>query len=280
MSSPRIGNLVVYSGEVRAEDLVSPNLTRYKIVEAMVHLALSLLETPEASRSLADVATAIIQARDKSRSSTPRHIYRDSMQNMPYWIQRFLGRMRANFPPVCISGYCMGEAEAQRRDWGMDMDRYDAGPDAGTMFVSEAIISNMLYLLEQGAGTTSESYKLFKFQMTISVAHEILHFLTGFLTGTPRPNTPRDVTARPYNRPNTGEAGRFWESRFLGGFLECWSVPSDPLGFRQPGQPFLFNEGSRSTSTGEEVSMAYVEELLKGRKWSHSAPLLSKSHFS
>jgi hypothetical protein len=61
---------------------------------------------------------------------------------------------------------------------------------------------------------------LFKFQMVISVAHEILHFLTGFLTGNLKPSTPKGVTAEPYGQPRVGEAGRYWESKLLGGFVE------------------------------------------------------------
>jgi hypothetical protein len=276
MSGPRIGNLVVYSGEVRPEDLIAPNSTRYKIVEAMIHLALSLLETQAGRRSLADVAAAIIQERDNtpgSRSRRPPHIYRDSIDNLPSWIQRFITRMRGNFPPVCISGRCLGEAEAEKHNWGagpgmnMDMGRYDAGPAAGILFLSEPIISNMLYVVQEAEGTDSNSYKLFKFQMTISVAHEIVHFLTGFITGTQVPDTPPRVTAPPYdNRTDMGEAGRFWESRLLGGFVEFWFSPSDPLGVRQPGRPYLFNAGSLPTATGQPVSMGYVEELLNARR--------------
>jgi hypothetical protein len=54
----------------------------------------------------------------------------------------------------------------------------------------------------------SSTYNLFKFQMAITTAHEIVHFLTGFLTGNKLPlTTPRSFP------------GLIWE-------LELWRVRS------------------------------------------------------
>ncbi|KAK4157366.1 hypothetical protein C8A00DRAFT_40211 [Chaetomidium leptoderma] len=254
MSRPNVGNLVVYSQE-GDDDVVLPSTsTRYRIVEAIVHLALSLLETARGRR--------VWLTGSSRRRPPPPHIYRDSLANMPYWIQRFLQSMRENFPPISISGGFNGEAAASKYDWGQDMNDYDAG-GAGVLYVSEAIISNMTHVRQQASASTGSSYELFKFQMTISVAHEIVHFLTGFITGTILPDTPPAVTAVPYNdRGDVGEAGRYWESMFLGGFVECWSSTSDPLGPRQAGLPYLFNAGSKQSATGQQVSMSYVEEFL------------------
>lgn len=67
----------------------------------------------------------------------------------------------------------------------------------------------------------------------------------------------------PYKRQkDLGEAGRYWESIILGGFVECWSSASDPLGVRQPGIPYLFNPGSTQSATGRQVSMSYIQEFL------------------
>lgn len=188
------------------------------------------------------------------------------MDNMPHWIRRFLQSMRGNFPPVCIAGTVDGEASTKKYDWGDDMSEYDAG-HAGVLFLSETIISNMTYVRQQPPEIARSSYDLFKFQMAISVAHEIVHFLTGFITGTTSPDTPPAVTAEPYdNRDDVGEAGRYWESIFLGGFVEFWSSKSDPLDFRQPGQPYLFSVGSMENATGQLVSMSYVQEFLNERR--------------
>jgi hypothetical protein len=225
----------------------------------------------------------IIQVREStggSRRRRPTHIYRDSLSNMPAWIRRFLQSMRRNFPPVCIAGppHVRGEAAAEKDDWGQDMMQYDAGA-AGVLFLSEAIISNMSHARQQDPTTAQFSYQLFKFQMAISVAHEIVHFLTGFITGTMVPDTPPRVTAEPYNdRADVGEAGRYWESIILGGFVEFWSSTTDRLGVRQAGMPYLFNTGNQQTSTSQKVSMAYIEDFLDGRTYSRFLASLASSH--
>jgi hypothetical protein len=262
MSTPNVGGLVVYDQDGE----LSPDTTRYRIVEAAVHLALCLLETSKGRRSMVDVATAIIQERDDHRPQPLHHIYQDDLQNMPNWIRTFLQRMRNDFPAVKIHKAVKGEASAERYDWGNNMNQYIAG-EAGVLWMSEAILSNMTYLYENRTIPGNRySYKLFKFQMVISVAHEIMHFLTGFLTGSVKPSTPKGVTAQPYGTSRIGEAGRYWESMLLGGFVEFWSEPDHPLGRRQPGVPYLFKSGSRSNGTGQQVSRTYIEEFIDNER--------------
>ena len=261
---PPIGNFRVYAGLYVEEDELSPSSTRYRIVEAIVHLALSLLETAKGRDSLANVARSIIRERDAApgtRRRRPHHIYpdpvdgtKDSRKKMDYWIEKFLRSMRQGFPPVVIC-VTKGEAAAGKLHWGDDMAHYVAS-DAGIPDVSTGIIDNMVNTLSQRSTqlrsanrrTAVDVYDLFKFQMVISVAHEIVHFLTGFLTGTIEPHTPPGVNAAPYDQTTdgTGEAGRHWESQLLGGFVECWSELDHPLDLRQSGVPYLFASGSLS----------------------------------
>ncbi|KAK4099870.1 hypothetical protein N658DRAFT_539110 [Parathielavia hyrcaniae] len=226
---PSIGALKVY-GENGQE--LDPTSTRHRIVEAFVHLALCLLETEEGQNSLAEVATTIIKEREGTsgtRSWRPRHIYRDSLANMPYWIRVFLRT-------------------------------------AGHLEVSQAIISNMTYV-RQHPEDAADAYDLFKFQMAITVAHEIVHMLTGFITGTSLPDTPPNVNVKPYikkyGKGVQGEAGRYWESIILGGFVEFWSVPNHPLGMQQAGEPYLFLPGEKETAQGREVSRTYIKIFLR-----------------
>jgi hypothetical protein len=188
--------------------------------------------------------------------------------------------MRGNFPPVCIAGppHVDGEASAEKNDWGHDMMQYDAGA-AGVLFLSEAIISNMSHARQQNPTIAQFSYQLFKFQMAISVAHEIVHFLTGFITGTMQPDTPPRVTAEPYNdRADVGESGRYWESIILGGFVEFWSSPTDRLGVRQAGVPYLFIRGNQQTSTGQKISVSYIEDFLDERTYSRFSTSLGEQN--
>jgi hypothetical protein len=271
MSTSRVGKLLVYCEEDGNNTELPQESTQYRIVEEVIHLALSLLETQEGRRSLVDVATEIIQPRNNSQLSSPRrprHIYRDSMQNLPQWIERFLRSMRNNFPPVGISDEVDGEADAEPHNWGHDMAQYDAGAAAGFLWLNKGIINNMTDAWQQGQGQphAQSAYDLFKFQMTISVAHEIVHLLTGFLTGPDQAHTPPEVTAAaPLNtKGNKGEAGRNWERKLLGGSLEHWSSNTDPLQVRQAGVPYLFNAGDPSTANGQPVCMTYVREFVSG----------------
>lgn len=283
MSTIGLENLQIYFEEdTGGQSELLPTSTRYRIVKAIIHLALCVLETPEGRRSLADTAWAIIRARNNtpgSRSRRPHHIYTDSPARMSYWIDRFLSSMRTNFPGVVIAERGLeGEAEVEKYDWGSDMQDYDPR-DAGVLHVRKAIVANMTNVLPQHPSDDTINYDLFKFQMVVSVAHEMLHFLTGFLTGTATPDTPPAVNAAPYTEVSgdQGEAGRSWQRLLFGGFVEMWSVESDPLGPRQPGTPFLFPSGPSSTTAGREVSMAYVQEFLNQGKSHNVAVAISPS---
>ncbi|KAI1390125.1 uncharacterized protein F4822DRAFT_224958 [Hypoxylon trugodes] len=71
--------------------------------------------------------------------------------------------------------------------------------------------------------------------MAITVAHELMHFFTGFLTGYDYSMTPEQVSYLPsfYNREArdgrmVGESGRAWEGNVLGGVVEAMEELSQP----------------------------------------------------
>ncbi|KAF4469571.1 hypothetical protein FALBO_3533 [Fusarium albosuccineum] len=253
---------------------------RYKIIEAVINLALSILETDDGKESLEDVAKAII--RQGRRMPTPRpDIYtgevrdqrdlEDPNQDMPDmagWINSFLNSVKQDFPTVIVDEGVQGEAFVRRLEWGNSMDDYRAGP-AADMHLSSVIIENMVYAREQFDPQSSDyqhytdSYNMFKFQMGISIAHEIMHLLTGFLVGNPKQNTPPRVTMPGFGTRRNGESGRYWERIFLGGAVEFWSSENDILGVRQAGTPYLFPDGQPS-SAGRQVSRRYINNFLAG----------------
>ncbi|KAM6523989.1 hypothetical protein FSOLCH5_004596 [Fusarium solani] len=259
MSQSRVLDLQIRPG--RWFDGVEPlpsTSTRYKIVEASVHMGLSILETPEGRQSLARVARAIIE---EGRSEQPprRDIYKGSLKDMPAWINRFLTSMRFNFPAIFIHDEVGGEAEAQRLDWGDNMQDYDAGL-GGRISLSSALIDNMVYAHQQLPQMAGDSYIRFKFQMGLSIAHEIVHLLTGFITGDPNPLTPPEVSLLRYGDSEAGEAGRYWEHILFGGVVEFWSFNDDPMNVRQTGTAYFFENGDRD-ATGYAVSLGYMNEF-------------------
>lgn len=103
----------------------------------------------------------------------------------------------------------------------------------------------------------NEDYERWVFRMALSVAHELTHFFTGYITGDGRPITPNNVSVPGW--PG-GEAGRAWEIATFGGIVEFWSERTDPS---QPGEPIIFEDFRRDTP-GYCVSNSYVEKFARG----------------
>ncbi|KAK4645122.1 hypothetical protein QC761_0059770 [Podospora bellae-mahoneyi] len=171
--------------------------------------------------------------------------------------------MRVDFPFVYLS-IIQGEGEAVRvKDphWRNDLTKWQPKA-AGPLYLHRHIINNMIACLRK-PDEARENYKVFKFQMAITVAHEIVHFLTGLLID-PIPRrqyTPPRVTLEIYGDRAKGEAGRFFEKMLLGGVLECYEDPTDRLGDQQAGEPWVFPD-SKNSSVGHRVSMAYIHRFI------------------
>lgn len=63
------------------------------------------------------------------------------------------------------------------------------------------------------------------FQVAVTLAHELCHLFTGFLTGSDRPRTPENVTVPGQGTEMSGEHGWAWEYKVLGG---CTQFVFDP----------------------------------------------------
>lgn len=255
----RVVDLQIFAGE--SETILPPTSTRYKIIEASIHLALCILETSQGRLSLVKTAEAIVTgAREKERDN----LYTDSLDNMPFWINRFLVRVREDFFTVFIADI-PGDAQAERLQWTTpyNMAAYTAG-SSGNLFLNRILVENMVRAHQR---PPPEAYARFKFQLGISIAHEVVHFLTGFLLGSPRSNTPRGVSLAGWGNTRTGEAGRYWEGVLLGGVVEFRSDNDDPLGVRQAGTPYLFPTGHPEVP-GRRISLNYITEIVDGGKLS------------
>ncbi|KAK1764962.1 hypothetical protein QBC33DRAFT_561242 [Phialemonium atrogriseum] len=123
-SKTRVRNLLVYTDEVGKSYIqLSPDSTRFKVVEAIIDMALSILETPKGRQSLVDVATRFVVARNSAKNPVP-HLYKRPMNEMPKCIDEFLDKTRKNFPYTFLT-ITDGEAIAVKEDWGTDMAQYD-----------------------------------------------------------------------------------------------------------------------------------------------------------
>ena len=262
---PAIPTLEIFTDEggTSGQDIRLPrDSTRYQLVETLIHLALRLLETPEGRNSLVATATSIMRERDSTRRG-PKHIYNRPMSELPQWIDHFLRIMRGNFPLTYLA-HMEGDAMAVRQGGTIDMRSFNPKL-CGYVDLNRTIISNMI--LCHPHRKSNFNYDRFKFQMVISIAHEIVHFLTGFLTGknAARDLTPPRVGLVPYGSALTGEAGRYWEKLLLGGVAEFYFNPSDPMGKSQAGLPYLFPDGSEP-SVGAPIDTDYIEAFVEGCK--------------
>ena len=120
----------------------------------------------------------------------------------------------------------------------------------------------MTQIIGSMCNTNSDwEYQKFLFQMTISVAHEIMHFFTSFLTGDGRPVTPRQVGVVGY----PGEIGHLWERIAIGGHIEFYSNPQPAITSPRAGTPFIFTNMSMA-AYGKEVPERFVRRFVEGRE--------------
>jgi hypothetical protein len=95
-------------------------------------------------------------------------------------------------------------------------------------------------------GTTREhedAYAVFYFTLGITIAHELVHCFTNFLSGTEEKDTPTEIAGFVLrDRSSTrkfGDSGALWELLTLGGRFETYKIPGNPLLYRQAGAPWL-----------------------------------------
>ncbi|KAK3896975.1 hypothetical protein C8A05DRAFT_39475 [Staphylotrichum tortipilum] len=230
-----------------------PQDPRYTIVNDLVTRALAVFDSEHGRDTLVQVADDIIKAREDATNpqgfpAPEPHIYRPETGSMRNWVGFFLSRLRGCFPEIDIKRIGKPTAVTNKKSWGLDMAAYNPH-NAAVIELNGAIIENMLRMRgtqHQRTNGTS-AYEILEFEMTVSVAHEIVHLLTGFLTGANRPNTPYSLAPTGYaetmpDGETRGEIGWYWENLYLGGILEFWTNPTDPLGNNQAGTPYLFEE--------------------------------------
>lgn len=105
---------------------------------------------------------------------------------------------------------------------------------------------------DPGYGDCLIAWETYVFQLGVSLAHEIVHLLTGFLCDTTDRNTPPTVTFDDFGSELQGEAGWNWEGLLFGGQITFHENRNDPLGLLQAGVPILVDN--------EEVTMRLISQ--------------------
>ncbi|KAI0403870.1 hypothetical protein F4802DRAFT_569693 [Xylaria palmicola] len=254
----QVGGLHIYDQSNRTdvspprETPVEPNTPLFRAVATVIHLGLSLLETPPGKEGLVRIGCGLIQERENRN-----HIYEDRLENMMWWVELFLARLRGSFPALVLTNRMGGEGQALRSNWasgGLNMRQYDP-KDAGILKLNKLIMQNLVRAGEAAINNRQPreaqfaAYENFMFIMAITVAHEVVHLFVGYLTGRELPNTPRRVSYIPsvYNKlqddgTEMGESGRAWEGYVFGGIVETAEDRANPLGAYQAGTLWLIDE--------------------------------------
>lgn len=272
---PTISSLEIYTDEgqvIGDNKRLASTSTRYIEVERCIHLALRILESPDGIDSLSKTAIFIIE---ESRERKKPTLYQGSFADMPKWITFFLTKMRSSFPMTYLS-HMEGEALACRQANDIKALKDFSPKHIGYMDVNRYIVNNIIAAEQRG---DTKNLKLFRFEMSISIAHEIVHFLTGFLNGEKADKmfTPPEVGARGYTTGKRGEAGRYWEELLLGGQTELWQNAADPAGVHQAGIPYLFVDGT-GKSKARIINTAYIDNFIAGGKFTSPLKLSRVFH--
>ncbi|KAM5354426.1 hypothetical protein ACJ41O_001075 [Fusarium nematophilum] len=284
-SAPRksIGYLTVATNETETKKFqpLPPVSMRYRVVRDLIDLGLQVMETKKGRKSLVHIAERLVKTRDAMKKPA-RHIYDQPLSDMPFWVNTFLEKLRDNFPPVYL---CLpdGEAMVVKNNWQTSHPRMsDYDPKvAARLDISKVIINDIIWASQQPATENGPDPKrceaLLRFQMILTLAHEITHLLTGFLTGAARPMTPPTIGLKGYTLPESkiGEAGRYWESRMLGGVVEFYEEADHKWGARQPGIPWLMRDGEPK-SKAWRVDINYILRFVKG---DFSFPILPENGY-
>lgn len=193
---------------------------------------------------------------------------------MPKWIDFFLTKVRSDFPMLYLA-HIKGEAVCVRQANDIKSLRDFSPKHIGYMDTNRYIVNNMIVASQKGETSTLTR---FQFLLAVSISHEIVHLLTGFLAGEKANtlHTPPDTSVEGYGTRTKGESGRFMEDLLFGGQTEMWQNHQDPAGVIQAGIPYLLDDGLPK-SRARLINTAYINSFVKGGKSSHS--VLKSQHF-
>ncbi|KAI5865861.1 hypothetical protein GGS23DRAFT_357439 [Durotheca rogersii] len=219
-------------------------------ITTVLDRAFLLLESERGWDGLETIARGIVVGR---REAEDNCLFPDpQFPSLGDAIRHFLQAMKGVFPDIYLT-YLEGEALTAR---------YPVEPPFRSLLEFDTLRAGELriqyqYIYNMAQTRNNDWFNTWVFRMALSIAHELTHFFTGYLTGDGRPITPPGVSVRGWP---TGEAGRAWELETFGGIVEFWSEGRDPS---QPGEPIIFAD-FRSTTPGLPVSRSYVEAFAGG----------------
>ncbi|EQB54145.1 hypothetical protein CGLO_06052 [Colletotrichum gloeosporioides Cg-14] len=154
----RVGGLVVHDEEADETHVpLPPNSQRYRCVEAIIDMALCILESPQGRQSLINLANQLVALRN-AKKTPEKHLYKGSPEDMHLTINLFLQKIRSSLPLVFLTLFD-GEGVTTKRkgEWGDNLQNYE--PQVAVWLeLHSYIIDNMLFARQQSKEVAGHSY--------------------------------------------------------------------------------------------------------------------------
>lgn len=135
-----------HEGPSHAERLAPGPILDENISKALahcLHISLRLLEHSTGRKALIETAKDIVSARREDAAKENKQeegIYiGKSLDEMPFWVEKFLKQIREKAVPICVSKGIPGHyGYTQKWTWGSDMQDWDSAT-AAVVYLNEGV---------------------------------------------------------------------------------------------------------------------------------------------
>ncbi|KAK4173892.1 hypothetical protein QBC36DRAFT_348386 [Triangularia setosa] len=198
---------------------LGPENTLFRCAASVAGLALDMLEHPQSIRVLKITANHVI--------SVSQHI--PALRNMTdanieAMVMNYLRAIRRSFPNVVISDEC-GMANKNGRTTKQNCADAFEPKRACVIEINETLMTRLgnaykYIVADRDVERNTAHFRTLHLRLSITMAHELVHVFTLFLRRAEDQHTPPRTTYADKGDKETGEAGRFWEGHFLGGWVD------------------------------------------------------------
>lgn len=139
-------------------------------------------------------------------------------------VMKYLQTIRRSFPNLVISDDC-GMANKNGRTTKQNCASAFDPKRACIIEINETLMTRMgnaykYIVADRDVEKHAAHFRTLHLRLSITMAHELVHVFTLFLKRAEDEHTPPRTTYAGKGDKETGEAGRFWEGHFLGGWVD------------------------------------------------------------
>ncbi|KAK4464403.1 hypothetical protein QBC42DRAFT_220601 [Cladorrhinum samala] len=236
----------------------------YQTTLFCIYLAFEMLDSQKGRAALLNTATQVLSVNPRSKKTWAVTVNKEVVDAA--WITGFLNGMRDDFPNLLLSTRVSDLGVTRRFHWFKGPGSTWKPKEAGLLFLDSRMMDYAADSVSRAATSSTPAnvadYENHLLMASITIAHEMVHFLVGRIVGVPDNDTPSKVNSPPNLNTDTGESGRFWEVQFFGRLINAYQTDgnNDP---RQGGT--LWAEIKPSTGAAArtaQVPQALVKAIL------------------